>query len=149
MTPAGFEPTTTSFENNESTMQPNWPVWVSEWFSVPLQTKWLWVWVLLQSLKLQISRLFQAKIPLIFRQLIGCEFTLNRVRGMIRRNSYNWILWIISFTNPCYKVLVRPQQKYFNIRKTANIEIAHARGLTICHHTFCTMVLGKLFVGLQ
>ena len=34
-----------------------------------LQTKWLWVRVQLQSLKLQISRLFRVRISLTFRQL--------------------------------------------------------------------------------
>ena len=37
--------------------------------SVRLRTKWLWVRITLQSLKLQISRLFRARISLIFRQL--------------------------------------------------------------------------------
>ena len=36
---------------------------------VGLRTKWLWVRVSLQSLKLQISRLFRAKSSLTFRQL--------------------------------------------------------------------------------
>ena len=36
--------------------------------SVRLRTKWLWVRVLLQSLKLQILRLFRARSSLTFRQ---------------------------------------------------------------------------------
>ena len=49
---------------------------LAEWLSVRLQTKWQWVRVLLQSLKLQISRLFRAGSSLTFRQL-ECGFTLN------------------------------------------------------------------------
>ena len=40
-----------------------------KWSSVTLQTKWLRVRVPLQSLKLQISRLFRARSSLPFRQL--------------------------------------------------------------------------------
>ena len=42
---------------------------LAKWLSVHLWTKWLWVRVQLQSLKLQISRLFQARSSLTFRQL--------------------------------------------------------------------------------
>ena len=42
---------------------------LAKWLSVHLRTKWLWVRVLLQSLKLQISRLFRARSCLTFRQL--------------------------------------------------------------------------------
>ena len=40
-----------------------------KWLSVHLWTKWLWIQVLLQSLKLQMSRLFWARGFLTFRQL--------------------------------------------------------------------------------
>ena len=40
-----------------------------KWLSVRLWTKWLWVWVQLQPLKLQISRLLWAMNLLIFRQI--------------------------------------------------------------------------------
>ena len=43
------------------------------------------------------------------------------------------------------KVLVKPQEKSLNIRKTGSIGIGHDRRLTICHNTFCPMVLEKLF----
>ena len=49
--------------------------------------KWLCIWVQLQSLKLQISRLLRAKSSLTFRQLYSCEFTLKRVRDMTRTCS--------------------------------------------------------------
>ena len=42
---------------------------LAKWLSVRLRTKWLWVRVQLQSLKLQISRLFRARSSLTFRQL--------------------------------------------------------------------------------
>ena len=44
---------------------------------------WLWVRILLLSLKLQIWRLLQARSSLTFRQLIECGFTLKLVRDMI------------------------------------------------------------------
>ena len=42
---------------------------LAKWLSVPLQTKWFWVRVQLQSPKLQISRLLRARSSLTFRQL--------------------------------------------------------------------------------
>ena len=42
---------------------------LAKWLSVRLQTKWLWVRIPLQSLKLQIWRLFRARSSLTFRQL--------------------------------------------------------------------------------
>ena len=45
--------------------------------SVPLRTKWLWVRVPLQSLKLQISRLFRARSSLTFRQLKNVDSLWN------------------------------------------------------------------------
>ena len=42
---------------------------LAEWVSVCLQSKWLWFWVPLQSLKLQMSHLFRARISLKFMQL--------------------------------------------------------------------------------
>ena len=63
---------------------------LTNWLSVSSQTKWLWVWVPLQSLKLQILRLFRARSSLTFRQLtIECRFTLKHVRDMVR--TYNHI----------------------------------------------------------
>ena len=41
----------------------------TEWLCVRLRTKWLWIRVPLQSLKLQISCLFQARNSLTFWQL--------------------------------------------------------------------------------
>ena len=42
---------------------------LAKWLSVRLWTRWLWVRIQLQSLKLQISRLLRASSSLIFRQL--------------------------------------------------------------------------------
>ena len=53
--------------------------------SVRLRTKVLWVRVPLQSLKLQISRLFRARSSLTFRQLYSTDPLENAVRDMIRR----------------------------------------------------------------
>ena len=47
------------------------------------------------------------------------------------------------------KVLVKPQEKSFDIGKTINTGIGYHRWLAICQHTFCLMVLEKLFVDLQ
>ena len=42
---------------------------LAKWLSVHLRTKWLWVRVQLQSLKLQILHLLRARSSLTFRQL--------------------------------------------------------------------------------
>ena len=42
---------------------------LAKWLSVRLWTKWLWVPVPLQSLKLQVLRLFRARSSLTFRQI--------------------------------------------------------------------------------
>ena len=52
--------------------------------SVRLRTKWLWVQMPLQSLKLQISHLFRSRHSFDTQQTIECRFTLKRVRDMIR-----------------------------------------------------------------
>ena len=42
---------------------------LAKWLSVRQWTKWMWVRIRLQSLKLQISRLFRARSSLIFKLL--------------------------------------------------------------------------------
>ena len=54
-----------------------WPVWLNDWVSVRLRTKWLWVRVQLQSLKLHISRLLRARSSLTFRQLQSVDSLWN------------------------------------------------------------------------
>ena len=64
------------------------------WNIVRLQTKWLWVRVPLQSLKLHLnSRLFRARSSLTFKATIECAFTLKSVRDMLR--TYSQINWSI------------------------------------------------------
>ena len=46
-------------------------------FSVHLRTKWLWIWVSLQSLKLQILCLFRARSSLTFRQIYSVDSLWN------------------------------------------------------------------------
>ena len=50
---------------------------LAKWLGVRLQTKWLWVRVPLQSLKLQISHLFRAKSSLTFTQLLSMDSLWN------------------------------------------------------------------------
>ena len=64
-----------------------------KWSSVHLRTKWLWVRVQLQSLKLQISLLLRARSSLTFRQLQSvdgmiCEIYIRSV-GHRLSNSLN------------------------------------------------------------
>ena len=59
---------------------------LAKWLSVRLEIKWFWVRVPLQSLKLQISRLFRATCSLTFKATLESEFTLKRVHDM-RRNA--------------------------------------------------------------
>ena len=51
--------------------------------NVCLRTKWLRLRIPLLSLKLKIWCLLRAKSSLTFKQMIGCEFTLTLLRGMI------------------------------------------------------------------
>ena len=61
----------------------------SKWLSVRLQTKWLWVRILLLSLKLQIWRLLLARSSLTFRQCVfECVFTLKFIRDRIITHSH-------------------------------------------------------------
>ena len=62
-------------------------IWLSG-LSVCLQTKWLWVRILLLSLKLQLWRLLRARSFLAFRQTIEWSFTLKLVRDMIITYSH-------------------------------------------------------------
>ena len=60
-----------------STYQLNHLAPLAKSLSVHLQTKWLWVRVLLQPLKLQILCLFQARSSLTFRQLQSVDSLWN------------------------------------------------------------------------
>ena len=80
MIATGHEPTTTQGVNKHSTN-------LAKLLSVRLRTKWLCVRVLLQSLKLQISRLFRAKEFLDNQATIERGFTLKGVLDMMK--TYN------------------------------------------------------------
>ena len=54
----------------------------------------MWVRILLQSLKLQITCLFRAKISLTFRQLER-KFTLKRERDILQSNAIKYHSWIL------------------------------------------------------
>ena len=53
----------------------NWLASLGKWLSVRVRTKWLWVRVPLQSLNLQISRLFRSSLT--FRQLQSVDSLWN------------------------------------------------------------------------
>ena len=63
---------------------------------VYLQTTWLWVWIPLQSLKLQIWCLLRARSSLTFTQTIECRFTLNLICNTIITYSHKSVLSIRS-----------------------------------------------------
>ena len=74
---------------------------LAKWMSVCLQTKWLWLRVQLQLLKLQISRLFGARSILDIQATIEWRFTLKRVCDMIK--TYSQSVFITrKFTNDKY-----------------------------------------------
>ena len=58
--------------------------------SVRLRTKWFWVRIALQSLKLQILRLLRARSSLAFRETTEYRFTLKLVRDMILTYSHTY-----------------------------------------------------------
>ena len=78
--------------------------------SVPLRTKWFWVRVQLQSLKLQILRLIQARRSLIFRQLYYVESLCNAYVTWQEHTvscffnffiSYYWDYWLVWWNCFC------------------------------------------------
>ena len=92
--------------------------------SVPLRTKWLLVQVPLQSLKLQIPRLSRNCQFLDIQAAIECEFTLKRVRNMIKTYWYYWLL--IKNKNPRFNITqggAFRQQKVLRILKARDPEL--------------------------
>ena len=77
---------------------------LAKWLSVRLQTKWFWVRVQLQSLKLQISRLqedfaLESKEFHDIQATIESGFTLKRVHDMTRTCSQGGgVLYLINDT---------------------------------------------------
>ena len=68
---------------------------LAKYLSVRFWPKWLWVWIPLLSLKLQIWRLFRARSSLTFRQL----------RVQIHTEMCTWHDNKIQSNAPCRKVL--------------------------------------------
>ena len=73
---------------------------LAKWLSVHLGTKWLWVWVPLQSLKTLDFAPVSSKEFLDIQATIECRFTLKCVRDMIRTygNIFTMIM-VIFFLN--------------------------------------------------
>ena len=68
-----------------------------KWLSVHLQNKFLWVWIPLLSLKLNILRLFQKKGFLDIQATMECRFTLKT--GTWQDNSIQSIITIFTKQN--------------------------------------------------
>ena len=64
----------------------------AKWLSVRSRTKWLWVRILLLSLKLQIWHLLWARSSMTFRQTIEWGFTLKLARDMIITYSKKFLI---------------------------------------------------------
>ena len=70
--------------------------------SVRLRNKWLWVRILLPSLKLQIWRLLRGRCLLTFRQTIECRFTLKLVHDLIITCSHMENIPVLLFSTKMY-----------------------------------------------
>ena len=70
--------------------------------SVRLRNKWLWVRILLPSLKLQIWRLLRGRSLLTFRQTIECRFTLKLVHDLIITCSHMENIPVLLFSTKMY-----------------------------------------------
>ena len=77
---------------------------LTRWLSGRLQTKWLWVQIPLQSLKIQISRLFWARSPLIFRQLYIYLYIYKIILYYIIKYIYIYICIKNVVNTNCLKV---------------------------------------------
>ena len=80
--------------------------------SVHLQTKWLWVRILLLSLKLQIWHLIWARSSLTFRQTIECRFTLKLVCDMMI--TYNLNCTVLSMYFERFQINMRTGKHLFS-----------------------------------
>ena len=100
------------FHNNDcnwTRTQNHWahkqtPNHLAKWLSVCLQIKWFWVWVQLQSLKLQILHLLWERTFLDIQATIECGFTLKCIRDMTRTYSQFHNIWIFRVDNFNLKV---------------------------------------------
>ena len=94
LTETGFEPTSTTFNHLAK---------LAKWLSVCVRSEWLWVWIPLLSLKLQIWRLLWVKSFLTFSQTIECWFTLKLVRDMIITHSLQYRYFHVGVNNLLHK----------------------------------------------
>ena len=67
----------------------------------------------------------------------------------MRKLNYNNITMQSYPSQSCVRVLVKPQENSFDIRKATNTGIVHDRRLAIYHQKLCPMVLERLFEDLQ
>ena len=67
---------------------------LAKWLSVPLWTKWLSIWVKLQSFKFQISSLLWARSSLTFRQLQSVDSLWNAYVTW-QENTVNFHLYLL------------------------------------------------------
>ena len=87
-TATGLEPKTIQFLSEDSTIQLDWP----KWLSVLLRTKWMWIRVPLQSFKFQISQLIRARTSLTnYRVQIHskrvCKMIKTHIKGRDTENK--------------------------------------------------------------
>ena len=94
-------------DRKELTTQLNHSASLAKWLNVCLQTKCLWVWILLLSLELQICCLFRVRSSLTSRQTIECRFTLKLAHEIAltyrqmhctdkysKHSSIIWLVWL-------------------------------------------------------
>ena len=79
---------------------------LAKWLSVRLWTKWLWVQVQLQSLKLQILHLFKARSSLTFRKIWSVDSL---------QNAY--MTWQVHTVSECFVFVVFPCCRFSCLQK--------------------------------
>ena len=105
VTATGLEPQPLSSQRNTQPFSQTGHL--AKWLSVVLWTKWLWVLVQLQLLKLQISRLLRARGSLTLRQLQSVDSIWNayvtwqehtvKVTEIWNKSVWNKICWVDCF----------------------------------------------------
>ena len=80
---------TDKYSQHSSFIKKKYQASLANWLIIRLRTKWFLVRIALQSLKLQIWSLLQARSSLTFRQTKECGFTLKLVRDIIITYSHN------------------------------------------------------------
>ena len=87
---------------------------VGKWLSACLQIKWLWVQILLQSLKCQISALFRERRSLAFRKLQSIDSL--QMRMWDDKNTPN-TNYIVLFTLLLWKLIKISIKQYLKVIK--------------------------------